>query len=311
MGFEGILSNGYYVDLNQPAAWHYASDPVPPDSTLSEEAKKRVLGGEATMWSEFTTPEVVDSRIWPRTAAIAERLWSPASVRDVEDMYRRLQVQGGRLDRLGMQHVSGYEPMLARLTDGQPTGPLKVLVDVVEPVKEYRRGQLGTYRTFTPLDRIADAARPESEPARVFRRDVDRFLLSPAGRRDDASLRARLTAWRDNHAALDPIAAASSRLFEARWLSKDLSAIAALGLQALDAIGADRQTLPTWSADAKETLDAAARPRAAVEIQVLPGIRKLVLAAASLDAAKTLSPEEWMKRLEEQMKPAARRGEGH
>ena len=310
MGFDGILSNGYYIDLNQPASWHYAADPIPPDSTLPEEARKHILGGEATMWSEFTTPEIIDSRIWPRTAAIAERLWSPASVRDVEDMYRRLEVQSARLDRLGMRHLSGYEPQLARLTGGSPTAPLRVLADVVEPVKEYRRGQLGTYRTYTPLDRIADAARPESEPARLFRRDVDRFLLSAPGTRDDASLRARLVAWRDNHAALDPIAARSERLAEVRWLSKDLAAIAAVGLQALDAIAAGRQALPTWSAEAKEALDHAARPRGAVELRVLPGIRKLALAAGSLDTARDLSPEEWNRRLEEQMNPPARR-DGH
>jgi len=42
------------------------------------------------MWTEWVTPEILDSRIWPRTAAIAERLWSPQEVTDVASMYRRL-----------------------------------------------------------------------------------------------------------------------------------------------------------------------------------------------------------------------------
>ncbi len=77
-GNRGILSFGYYIDLNEPAARHYAVDPLEgATGKLTTAEQSRVLGGEATMWSEYTTPEIVESRIWPRTAAIAERLWSP------------------------------------------------------------------------------------------------------------------------------------------------------------------------------------------------------------------------------------------
>jgi hexosaminidase len=69
-GYDGILSNGYYIDLIQPASQHYVADPLPADSTLTPAEAKHVLGGEATMWAEWVTPETIDSRIWPRTAAI-------------------------------------------------------------------------------------------------------------------------------------------------------------------------------------------------------------------------------------------------
>ena len=141
-GYEGILSNGYYLDLLFPVADHYLNDPIPADSTLTADERRRILGGEACMWSEFVTPETIDSRIWPRMAAIAERLWSPAEVRDLPDMYRRLEVESVRLGALGMRHLSSYEPMLKRITGGQPTESLRVLADLVTPVKGYRRGQL-------------------------------------------------------------------------------------------------------------------------------------------------------------------------
>ena len=97
-GYNGILSNGYYIDLIQPAFYHYLNDPIPEDSPLTESEKKNILGGEATSWGELVTYETVDSRIWPRTAAIAERLWSPQNVKDVEDMYHRLEVVSFHLE---------------------------------------------------------------------------------------------------------------------------------------------------------------------------------------------------------------------
>ena len=52
------------------------------------------------MWAEYVSAGNVDTRIWPRTAAIAERFWSPATTRDIPDMYRRLEIIDAELDRL-------------------------------------------------------------------------------------------------------------------------------------------------------------------------------------------------------------------
>ena len=112
-GVSGFLSNGYYLDLGYSAAHHYAVDPLGEDAAdLTAEQKRAVLGGEACMWSEFVTPELLDRRVWPRMAAIAERFWSPQNVTDVADMYRRLDVVSRDLEWLGMTHVAEYEKML-------------------------------------------------------------------------------------------------------------------------------------------------------------------------------------------------------
>src|SRR6266513_1467010 len=140
-GYNGILSADYYIDLMFPASQHYLADPIPPDSTLTTEEAKHVLGGEATMWGEWVSPETIDSRIWPRTAAIAERLWSPRDVTDVDDMYRRLDAVSLQLEELGLTHEKNVDMMLRRLTRTKEIGPLKTLASVVEPVKEYHRAQ--------------------------------------------------------------------------------------------------------------------------------------------------------------------------
>ena len=134
-GYMGILSNGYYIDLCQPASYHYLNDPIPADTVLDPSSLQNVLGGEATMWSELVTPENIDSRIWPRTAAIAERLWSPVSVKDVNDMYRRLDIINNKLEEYGITNIKNYEAMLRRLTGGKDITPLKQFADVVEPLK--------------------------------------------------------------------------------------------------------------------------------------------------------------------------------
>ena len=91
-GYRSILSNGYYIDLGWSAARHYAVDPMGgAAANLTAEEKERILGGEATMWSEYVNWENIDSRIWPRTAAIAERYWSPQSTTDIPSMYFRME----------------------------------------------------------------------------------------------------------------------------------------------------------------------------------------------------------------------------
>ena len=172
-GRDVILSNGWYIDLCQSSEYHYLNDPVPADSPLSAEERKHVLGGEATMWAELVDARNVDTRIWPRTAAIAERLWSPADVTDVEDMYRRLEEVSRQLDALGLRHKSA-QLELVRLIAGsdEAARELLPLVQVLAPVEGYRRHAITEHTTRTPLTRIADAAVPDPQAAR----EVEAFL---------------------------------------------------------------------------------------------------------------------------------------
>ena len=98
-GYRGLLSFGYYLDLMHPASQHYGVDPLSDEAgMLTPEEQKSILGGEACMWTEYATPENIDSRIWPRTAVVAERLWSPQDVQDVDAMYERVKAVSVELE---------------------------------------------------------------------------------------------------------------------------------------------------------------------------------------------------------------------
>jgi hypothetical protein len=159
------------------------------------------------------------------------------------------------------------------------------------------------------LERLVDAARPDSVAMRTFQTELDRYLLSAPGSRDDAALRAILTSWRDNHAALEPILTASALGQEARPLSRDLGALGRTGLEALDSIRGGTPAPADWVARARSVVTAAAPARAELEIAVVPGVAKLVLAAAQLDQLKTMTPADWNRKLDEQVKAAAPRQE--
>src|SRR3984893_17329375 len=162
-GYRGILSNGYYLDLGWSAARHYAVDPMGDAAAgLSAEEKQRILGGEACMWSEYVNAENIDSRIWPRNAAIAERLWSPQEVRDSASMYARMHVLSAQLEWLGLTHENYSARMLRRIArpaTAEEFHALRILADVVEPVKDYAREQTasGPATSETPLNRVVDA----------------------------------------------------------------------------------------------------------------------------------------------------------
>jgi hexosaminidase len=280
-GYSGILSNGYYIDLIQPTDLHYLNDPLPADAPISVDESRRVLGGEATMWAEFVNPETVDSRIWPRTAAIAERLWSPGSVRDLDDMYRRLDRISLMLEELGLQHERNREMMLRRLCGCRDLQALQVMVGAIEPVKIYHRGRLRKYTSFSPLTRLVDAAWPDAIPARRFRRAVERMLTEELGSSTELSAaRAALQLWQANHAVLAPMLANSPALTEMTSLSQDLAAVATIGLEALDALESGTEVSEEWLAPRLTKLEAAREPRGEAELMVIDPVRDLACRAA-------------------------------
>lgn len=276
-GYRGLLSFGYYLDLYQPASQHYAIDPLSgAAANLSPEETQRILGGEACMWAELVTPDNIAERIWPRAAAVAERLWSPQGVRDVDSMYLRLQAVSENLKAAGVLHLTGYRAMLERLAAGADARPLRALADVLEPVKGYARTHNRTYETTTPLNRLVDAVHPESDAGRDFAQMTQRVLNKSASAEDLAAMRSRLSAWQENDQRLEPLLQSNGLLQEVVPLSQNLASVAAAGLRALDYLNSGGAAPAAWRDQQLALLKEAEKPQAEMLDTVVPSVEKLV-----------------------------------
>ncbi|MGI9036513.1 MAG: beta-N-acetylhexosaminidase [Pyrinomonadaceae bacterium] len=296
LGYRGILSNGYYIDLMYPAWQHYVVDPLPADTTLTPEQQQKILGGEATMWSEWVSPETIDSRIWTRTAAIAERFWSPRDVNQVDDMYRRLAVINVQLEELGLTHRKNQAMLLRRLMNDQDISPLQTLVSIIEPVKEYHRYQVRPQTMLSPLTGLIDAAQADAPNARIFNAKVDELLLDNS-KQNTERIRAMLTEWRDGQAKLAPMLDEAPALSEAKPLVEDWRNLSAIGLEAVSYLEKNETPPADWLDAKMKTLTEIAKPQAALEFAALPGVKLLVAAASEMPNLKDLSPTERRERI--------------
>lgn len=94
-GYRGIFSsaggytNGWYFDA-LGVSWQkmYLLDP---QTNITDDKVHLIVGGEGCMWGETVDPSDLEATVWPRAAAIAERLWSPRSVNDVDQALPRLE----------------------------------------------------------------------------------------------------------------------------------------------------------------------------------------------------------------------------
>src|SRR5580692_11784253 len=280
-GYRGILSAGYYLNLMSPVATHYAVDPLPQASDLSPEQQALILGGEACMWEEQTSSESIDSRIWPRTAAIAERLWSPRSVTDVDDMYRRMGAESLRLEALGLTHISHEEVSLRQLsgaqTDSTQADSLRSFASVLEPVTFDQRAHMQHANQLTPLDQLVDALLPDPPSRHEFESLVHAYLQNPAARNEEETkLGATFKAWIASEPGVLRAMASSPRLAQAQPRARQLTELGAMGLEAVSYLSSGQAADAGWKAAKLAVLDDAETPQALVRFTVIKPLRDLV-----------------------------------
>ena len=230
-GYQTVLSAGYYIDRMLSVEHHYMVDPIG-ETKLSKEERKRVLGAEATMWSELVTPLTIDSRIWPRTAAIAERFWSPKNIVDVDDMLRRLNDVNKKLEELGITHLKNRDVILRNLNDNEDNAALKTLSRLCEPLKIYSRNEGGTeYKTFSPFTLFADACIADAEDAVTFNKNAD-SLIKNSNKDIEILVKNDLKKWSKIHKGYSKLHK-SPNIRSLEPLAKNLSKVSELLLSVL------------------------------------------------------------------------------
>ena len=282
-GYQGILSAPYYLDAQKTAEMMYLADPIPADTKLTPEQQQLILGGEVCMWAEQLNPETVDSRVWPRTLAIAERFWSPQAVRDVPDMYRRLRVASLELEDVGLTHISGPQKLRRNLMSSLDPEPLEVMASVMEPVSFHDRYQGQKTDGLTSLDRLVDAVVADPPARQTIAAEVNAVVdPSHAGDRAAAAmrLRRRFMQWQQAAPVLEAWAHRSVRLSDTEDRARQFGALAEVGLESLAYLETHAQPAAGWQDSQMAVIAEAEKYSALVRFVFLPDLRKLVEAAA-------------------------------
>ncbi len=326
-GHPVVVSAGYYLDLLDTAEKAYLNDPQDPTAdglspadaqaarkhpifgprlvdvmirnpalTMTARQKALVLGGETALWSELVTDEMVDQRLWPRAAAVAERFWSPGSVRDVIDLERRLAVTQHELRRNGLLDEAHRLQMMERLAPGD-VATVATFLQTVAPVRNHAHNHLlRSLLMFKPappqtFDQLADIATPDAVDVWALNEDIAKLLKGDQTRAD--AIRARLVAWRKNANSFLALASGTTTLQTALPIAADVAELSGIGLEAVDMLIANRRPTDEWrtranavlarqnaarqaSATMLAALTSRDQPPADLIITIAPGVQNLV-----------------------------------
>jgi hexosaminidase len=182
--------------------------------------------------------------------------------------------------------------MLRRIAGTDDVSSLKVLADVVEPVKDYTREETAPApaTSATPLNRVVDAVRPESATARQFAQSVNELASGSSRPGTEVQVRSLLSRWRDNQVELQPMFEKSFLLKEVAPISQNLSALGTAGLAALDYLDRGEHPSDAWVTQQLAVVEQAKKPQAQLLLMIAPSVAKLIQASAGQPATAPSSP---------------------
>ena len=253
--------------------------PVVPDSAN----QANLLGGEAALWAENVVAPVLDIRLWPRTFAVAERLWSAQDVNDVDNMYTRLQVMDSwSTVSVGLQQHTQQQVQFTRLAGNADTLPLQILAQAVEPAQYYTRQHLkfqaGNYHQFEPLNRFADALNAESATVRQMNKWADRLVSDAEDTESADALRHVFNRWQSNTSDALALSENSYQLKAIKPVIQEVDKLASIGLRLTDLVARQGTLDDKEIASIQSELDNAAKVQDEVVIAAVYPLETLLRA---------------------------------
>lgn len=277
-GHSAIQSGGYYLDHQLTAAQHYqysiAGKPDLPETGAT------FLGAEAALWTEFIDASNIDYRVWPRAAAIAERLWS-RNTTGIGDLYRRLNSLDIQLTALGIRHRSDYQMRIQDWAGDYYDPALDVLIDALSPLQLWRHFSLLWTTTDRPLLRLADIADLDNPQIVSVHGDINRLIAGEDPWEQLERIKIYFQSLRQNYASVKELLAQTKRLRELKGPARDLDRLAGLALSVLLAAEANQPFNPTNSQQLTIHVDPLWRLEE-VDVEIRPLVKKLVLSLSTI-----------------------------
>lgn len=242
-----------------------------------------LLGGEAALWAENVVAPVLDIRLWPRTFAVAERLWSAQDVNDVDNMYTRLQAMDSwSTVSVGLQQHTQQQVQFTRLAGNADTLPLQILAQAVEPAQYYTRQHLkfqaGNYHQFEPLNRFADALNAESATVRHMNKWADRLVSDAEDIESADALRHVFNRWQSNTSDALALSENSYQLRAIKPVIQEVDKLASIGLRLTDLVARQGTLDDKEIASIQSELDNAAKVQDEVVIAAVYPLETLLRA---------------------------------
>jgi hexosaminidase len=281
-GYTLVGNVRYPTTGSKLAAIPEGKTPVVPDA----EHQANILGGEGAVWAENVRGPILDLKLWPRSFAVAERLWSAQDVTDENNMYRRLAaVDAWSVVSVGLQQHAETTREFTRLANSVNITPLQILAEAVEPGQYYTRNHLkfqaGNYHRLEPLNRFADALPPESAVVRELSSQVATLLKDKHQQAAAQAIRERLQYWQQNAASVEQVIASNVVMKDLAPVAQDVKSLADLGMMLLQRYQQGKPLSHAEAERAQQQLDAAAQARDEVVIAAVYPLETLLRAVVA------------------------------